>query len=226
MIFVPYSKPLGNCPPRMARTHTVLTDKKYSTYEATQKQRQIETALHKVKREVKAINKQYSALAKKADSMYNTGSEAGNVDAYIRDLPIRHKIQNEYSHEMNVGRQNGHYAGTNEHEMYVQKQQRQGLYGPSVVTATPDELKELFNQYSGTGILERVCETPAWDEKETITFSNKPIGYTVNTKTGEKIETTCFTIHYSHKKGWHIVPTYADMKGAKDEYDPKRGGKV
>lgn len=250
--------------------------KKYTMYEATQKQRQIETALRKVKREAiaakargddeeytnlavrykrlndeyhafskaaglreqiergnitefgadesKLINKQYNALAKQANGMYNTGSESGNVDAYLRDLPIRQKIKNEYSHEMNTGRQNGHYPGTNEYNMYVQKQQRQGLYGPSVVTVTPDELTELFNQYSGTGILERLRDTPAWDEKETITLSDKAIGYTVNTRTGEKMETSCFTIHYSRKKGWHIVPAYADLKGAKDSYVPTRSG--
>ncbi len=174
--------------------------------------------------ESKLINKQYNALAKQANGMYNTGSESGNVDAYLRDLPIRQKIKNEYSHEMNTGRQNGHYPGTNEYNMYVQKQWRQGLYGPSVVTATPDELTELFNQYSGTGILERLRDTPAWDEKETITLSDKAIGYTVNTRTGEKMETSCFTIHYSRKKGWHIVPAYADLKGAKDSYVPTRSG--
>lgn len=250
--------------------------KQYTFYEATQKQRQVEASLRKVKRELiaakgrgddeeyttKAVryrrlndeyeafskaaglrpqyergniaefgadaaretNRAYRELVKRADGMYDTGSENGNVDAYLRDLPIRRRIQNEYSHEMNVGRQNGHYVGTNEYNMYVQKQQRQGFYGPSVITATPAELKELFEQYSSKGILERFRDTSAWDEKETITFSDKVIGYTVNTKTGEKIETSCFTIHYSRKKGWHIVPAYADMKGAKDSYVPTRSG--
>ncbi len=244
--------------------------KKYTMYEATQKQRQIETALRKVKREAiaakargddeeytnkavryrrlndeyssfskaaglreqtergniptfgtdeaKAINKQYSALAKKADSMYNTGSEAGNVDAYIRDLPIRHKIQNEYSREMNAGRQNGHYAGTNEYEMYVQKQQRLNRKGVSVITVSPDELTELYKQYSGGGILGRKRNSTAWDESESITQNDKIVGYTVDLDTGAKVETPCFTIHYSLKKGWHIVPEYADRKGAKDTY--------
>ena len=251
--------------------------KQYTFYEATQKQRQVEASLRKVKRELIAakgrgddeeyttkavryrrLNEEYEAfskaaglrpqyergniaefgadaaretnrvyleLVKKADGMYDTGSENGNVDAYLRDLPIRRRIQNEYSHEMNVGRQNGHYVGTNEYNMYVQKQQRQGLYGPSVVTVTPDELKELFNQYSSTGILKR-RKDGTWSEAEIITSSEKVIGYTVNENTNEQIETSCFTIHYSRKKGWHIVPTYADMKGAKDSYDPTRGGKL
>nr|DAL19887.1 MAG TPA_asm: bacterial toxin [Caudoviricetes sp.] len=150
--------------------------------------------------------------------MYDTGSENGNVDAYLRDLPIRRRIQNEYSHEMNVGRQNGHYVGTNEYNMYVQKQQRQGLYGPSVVTVTPDELKELFNQYSSTGIIMRDEKTGRWKESELITVNDKIIGQTVDLQTGEKIDTTCFTIHYSRKKGWHIVPAYSDNKGRKDCY--------
>lgn len=229
--------------------------KQYTFYEATQKQRQVEASLRKVKRELIAakgrgddeeyttkavryrrLNEEYEAfskaaglrpqyergniaefgadaaretnrayleLVKKADGMYDTGSENGNVDAYLRDLPIRRRIQNEYSHEMNVGRQNGHYVGTNEYNMYVQKQQRQGLYGPSVVTVTPDELKELFNQYSSTGILKR-RKDGTWSEAEIITASEKVIGYTVNENTNEQIETSCFTIHYSRKKGWHM----------------------
>lgn len=245
-------------------------------YEATQKQRQIETALRKVKREAiaakargddeeytnlavrykrlndeyhafskaaglreqlergnipefgvsesKLINKQYNSLAKKSNKMYNTGSENSNVDAYLRDLPIRQKIRNEYSREMNVGQQNKHYPGTNEYNMYVQKQQKLGLYGPSVVTVTPDELKELFSQYSSTGVLKK-RKDGTWAEIETISASEKIIGYTVNEKTNEQIETSCFTIHYSRKKGWHIVPDYADTKGA-EERDTTRGSKV
>ena len=241
--------------------------KKYTMYEATQKQRQIETALRKVKREAiaakargddeeytslavrykrlndeyhafskaaglreqlergnipefdvsesKLINKQYNVLAKQANGMYNTGSESGNVDAYLRDLPIRQKIKNEYSHEMNTGRQNGHYVGTNEYNMYAQRQQRQGLYGPSVVTATQDELTDLFNKYSGTGLILRDKKTGIWKQSELITANDKIIGKTVGLYTGEWINTTCFTIHYSLKKGWHIVPAYADEKGAK-----------
>lgn len=244
--------------------------KQYTFYEATQKQRQVEASLRKVKRELIAakgrgddeeyttkavryrrLNEEYDAfskaaglrpqyergniaefgsdaaretnrayleIVKKADGMYDTGSENGNVDAYLRDLPIRRRIQNEYSHEMNVGRQNGHYVGTNEYNMYVQKQQRQGLYGPSVVTVTPDELKELFNQYSSTGIIMRDEKTGRWKESELITVNDKIIGQTVDLQTGEKIDTPCFMIHYSRKKGWHIVPAYADNKGRKDSY--------
>lgn len=244
--------------------------RKYTMYEATQKQRQIETALRKVKREAiaakargddeeytslavrykrlndeyhsfskaaglreqlergniaefgvsesKLINKQYNSLAKKSNKMYNTGSENSNVDAYLRDLPIRQKIRNEYSREMNVGQQNKHYPGTNEYNMYVQKQQKLGLYGPSVVTVTPDELKELFSQYSSTGIIVRDEKTGRWKESELITVNDKIIGQTVDLQTGEKTDTSCFTIHYSRKKGWHIVPAYADNKGRKDSY--------
>ncbi len=244
--------------------------KQYTFYEATQKQRQVEASLRKVKREliaakgrgddeeytVKAVryrrlneeyeafskaaglrpqrergniaefgadaaretNRAYRELVKKADGMYDTGSENGNVDAYLRDLPIRRRIQNEYSHEMNVGRQNGHYVGTNEYNMYVQKQQRQGLSGPSVVTVTPEELKELFNQYSSTGIIMRDEKTGRWKESELITVNDKIIGQTVDLQTGEKIDTPCFTIHYSRKNGWHIVPAYSDNKGMKDSY--------
>jgi hypothetical protein len=244
--------------------------KQYTFYEATQKQRQVEASMRKVKRELIAakgrgddeeyttkavryrrLNEEYEAfskaaglrpqrehgniaefgadaaretnhayreLVKKAEGMYDTGSENGNVDAYLRDLPIRRRIQNEYSHEMNVGQQNKHYPGTNEYNMYVQKQQKLGLYGPSIVTVTQDELKELFNQYSSTGIIMRDEKIGRWKEAELITTNDKIIGQTVDLQTGEKIDTSCFTIHYSRKKGWHIVPAYADNKGRKDSY--------
>lgn len=244
--------------------------KQYTFYEATQKQRQVEASMRKVKRELiaakgrgddeeyttKAVryrrlneeyeafskaaglrpqrergniaefgadaaretNRAYRELVKKAEGMYDTGSENGNVDAYLRDLPIRRRIQNEYSHEMNVGQQNKHYPGTNEYNMYVQKQQKLGLYGPSIVTVTQDELKELFNQYSSTGIIMRDEKIGRWKEAELITTNDKIIGQTVDLQTGEKIDTSCFTIHYSRKKGWHIVPAYADNKGRKDSY--------
>ena len=244
--------------------------KQYTFYEATQKQRQVEASLRKVKRELiaakgrrddeeyttKAVryrrlneeyeafskaaglrpqyergniaefgadaaretNRAYRELVKKAEGMYDTGSENGNVDAYLRDLPIRRRIQNEYSREMNVGQQNKHYPGTNEYNMYVQKQQKLGLYGPSIVTVTQDELKELFNQYSSTGIIMRDEKIGRWKEAELITTNDKIIGQTVDLQTGEKIDTSCFTIHYSRKKGWHIVPAYADNKGREDSY--------
>ena len=165
----------------------------------------------------KETNRAYRELVKKADGMYNTGSENGNIDAYLRDLPIRSRIRIVYSREMNVGRQNGHIIGTNEYNMYVQKQRRQGLYGPSVVTVTTDELKELFNQYSSTGIILRDKKTGKWLQSELITANDKIIGQTVNLYTGERKDTTCFTIHYSLRKGWHIVPAYADRKGEKSD---------
>ena len=168
--------------------------------------------------ESKAINKQYGTLVKKANSMYNTGSESGNVDAYLRDLPIRQKIKNEYSHEMNIGRQNGHYVGTNEYNMYVQKQAKLGMKGVSIVTVTQDELKELFAQYSGAGILVRNGKTGKWKEAELITTNSKVVGQTVDLYTGERIYTTCFTIQYNRRKGWHIVPAYSNNSGRKDTY--------
>ena len=92
---------------------------------------------------------------------------------------------------------------------------RQGLYGPSVITVTTDELKELFDRYSSTGIILKDKKTGKWLQSELITANDKIIGQTVNLYTGERSDTTCFTIHYSLRKGWHIVPAYADRKGEK-----------
>lgn len=55
-------------------------------------------------------------IAKAANSMYDIGSEAENVKAYMRDLPIRKRIQSgEFPLNIHVGRQNKHIEGTKEY---------------------------------------------------------------------------------------------------------------
>lgn len=167
-------------------------------------------------KQANASEKEYIEVANKANALYDTGTEEGNVIAYQRDLPIREAIKTEYSSEMREGRQNGHFVGTNEYKNYVEKQRKIGLYGPSIVTVTKEDLKLLYEKYRGTGILVRK-KSGDWDESEIITMNETVIGQTVNLRTDEHIETSCFQIHYSKEKGWHIVPEYSDMFGKKEE---------
>lgn len=167
-------------------------------------------------KQASAAEKEYKELANKANSMYDVGSEEGNISAYQRDLPIRKKIgTEEFPLTLHEGRQNKHIPGTNEYNQYVKRLQEAGKHGPSRITVDVDTVKNLVDKYHGSGVL-IFDKDGRWKQKERITVHPDNIGITVNIETGEEKETSVFTIHYS-KKGYHIVPDYPDRKGEKAE---------
>ncbi len=160
-------------------------------------------------------NSEYKRVANAANSMYNIGSEEQNVAAYMRDLPIRKKIQSDETVKtIFPGQQRKHIPGTLEHSQYVEKLKKLGQYGPSRLNITQDEAQILIDKYNGTGILGK-RKDGSWDNTEEITIHEQVIGIAVNNITGAEAETTVFKIHYG-KKGTHIVPGYPSRKGAKD----------
>lgn len=162
-----------------------------------------------------AADKQYKAVVKAANSMYDIGSEEQNVAAYMRDLPIRKKIQSDETVKtIFPGQQRKHIPGTLEYTQYTEKLKKIGQYGPSRLSITPDEAQGLIDQYSGTGILGK-HKDGSWNNTEEITIHKQIVGTVVNNIAGEEAETTVFKIHYG-KKGTHIVPGYPSRKGAKD----------
>lgn len=169
----------------------------YTGYEATQRQRNIETAMRRQKRRIlvdeatgdseklqadqirlqlqrqeyarfskaaklrtqgeraetagfswkqaKDADSEYKKVAKAANSMYDIGSEAENVKAYMRDLPIRRRIQSgEFPLEIHQGRQNNHVPGTREYKQYVERLQREGRHGPSKISISGPEIEHLI----------------------------------------------------------------------------------
>lgn len=159
-------------------------------------------------------NSAYKRVAKAANSMYNIGSEEQNVAAYMRDLPLRKRIQSdEFPAEIFRGRQNKHIPGTNEYKQYQAQLESQGLHGPARLTIDGVTTQDLVNKYRGTGILLK-SKDGRWNQKERITIHSSPVGVSVNEHTGDETATTVFTIHYS-KKGTHIVPDYPSRKGTK-----------
>lgn len=67
-------------------------------------------------KQANAASAEYKKIAKAANSMYDIGSEAENVKAYMRDLPIRKRIQSgKFPLNIHVGRQNKHIEGTKEY---------------------------------------------------------------------------------------------------------------
>lgn len=148
--------------------------------------------------------------------MYDIGSEAENVKAYMRDLPIRKRIQSgEFPLNIHVGWQNKHIEGTKEYAQYVERMHRDGRHGPSHISVDDDAIIELVQRYHGTGILLK-SDKGEWRGIERITTHQDAVGVVVNNLTGDEADTTTFTIRYS-KKGFHIVPDYPSRKGAKSK---------
>lgn len=167
-------------------------------------------------KQARAAEKSYTDIANKANSMYDIGSTDANVSAFLRDQPIRNKIgSDQYPLTLHQGRQNKHIPGTNEYSQYIHNLRERGQYGPSRLTVDSETVENLVDRYHGTGILIK-NDDGRWTNKERITGHLDDIGVTVNNTTGEELKTSVFTIHYS-KKGYHIVPDYADRKGAKQE---------
>lgn len=156
----------------------------------------------------------YKSIAMRANSMYDIGSEDKNIDAYMRDLPLRAEIQSG-AVPLNIlpGQQRKHILGTLEYNQYVKKLENLGQYGPSRLSITQDDAQELVDRYCGTGILEK-RKDGVWNGIEEITVHIESVGTPVNNLTGAEADTAVFKIHYG-KNGTHIVPGYPSRKGAK-----------
>lgn len=153
-------------------------------------------------------------IAKQANRMYDTGSEAGNIKAYYRDKPLRDRIQSDSTKkELEPGQYKKHVLGSHEYQQYQDKYKRQNQYGPSYLTIDEKKAQELVNKYAGTGILTR-SKNGSWANEEIITVHPQDIGVAVNNLDGKEAPTSVFKIKYG-KKGTHIVPDYPSKKGAK-----------
>ena len=153
-------------------------------------------------------------IEKQANSMYDLGDIKKNVDAWMRDLPLRKMIgSEEYPLKLHYGRQNKHIQGTNEFKQYAANLQKRDKYGPPIITIDVEEVSSLVQQYHGTGILLK-DKNGRWRGIERITIHKKNIGVAVNDLTGDEADTSVFTIRYS-KEGFHIAPDYPSRKGTK-----------
>lgn len=154
------------------------------------------------------------AIEKQANSMYDIGSTEQNVDAWMRDRPIRQQIGTEqYPLNLHQGRQDKHIPGTNAYKQYAANLAQKGEYGPPYLTVDIDTIKALVDKYHGTGILLK-RKNGSWRGVERITVHPDKIGIAVNNLTGVEADTTTFTIRYS-KDGVHIAPDYPSRKGDK-----------
>ena len=132
-------------------------------------------------------------IVNKANVIYNKGSTEENVKIYYKDEKLRKEIKSDSTPKtIEAGKQGKHL-----------KQHRNYTEGRSYLTIPEDEIQELIDKYAGTGEIKRDAKGQ-WTNKEFVT-ANKKIGVVIDPETGEEIETSRFSIHYS-KKGTHIVP--------------------
>jgi hypothetical protein len=166
-------------------------------------------------KEAARARKAAADIEKAANSMYDIGDTEKNVNAWLRDQPIRRDIieGKKYPPEIFAGRQQKHVSGTAEFLRYAEEYKKNKQFGPSRVTISQEDMQKLVYQYRGTGILLR-DKNGRWTSCEVITVHPDIIGIAVNNQTGEEAETMVFKIHYS-KDGVHIVPDYPSKKGAK-----------
>lgn len=130
----------------------------------------------------------------KANSMYNLGSTKENVKAYFKDQPIREKIKTEYDLSLYPESKWNKHDPTNKNYDGISSQ----------VTITKKETVDLIKKYAGTGTIER-NSSGGWRNQETV-MTDKVIGKVLDLD-NNWVETKAFKIHYSEKKGVHIVPT-------------------
>lgn len=190
---------------------------KYTFYKATQKQRRwqlysnfnktwkfyttnLNTNVYgynrsKASKEVWANRK----AQKRANILYDLGSDKLNLDIYLKDEKLRKVIKNDYNLTINSGRQDKHIQGTNNYKQELAKGTHKSYLLDSV------NPQELVDKYAGTGDLLRVKKVGKGINKEFVE-ADKDIGYWINIKTGDEIITNRFSLSYSKEKGVHIVP--------------------
>lgn len=136
---------------------------------------------------------------KKANELYNLGSDKLNLDIYLKDEKLRKAIRSDYNLTINPGRQDKHIQGTNNYNQEL----KQGRYKSYLLEGVDPQ--QLVDKYAGTGELRRVEKIGKWINKEFIE-ADENIGYWVYEETGKGHITNRFTISYSKEKGTHIVP--------------------
>ena len=193
----------------------LVNGRKYTYYEATQKQRKMERDIRALKREVNAggdkvvlgsligqKTREYNAFSKacgireKLERLRVLGYDRGTVakvQKAVKVEDIRALIKSDaITKKVNAKKQNRHILGS---QGYIEG--RSYLYG-DLATA-----QALVDQYHGTGRIQ-TSRRNVWNHKEVIEL-REDIGVCVSVQNGAERTTNRFTIHYS-KTGTHVVP--------------------
>lgn len=197
-------------------------------YEAEQKQRALERAIRKAKREEAGtldLDSQQKARKKVKDLEKTLREHLDNNKAlrrnYNREEPgqgITNKSLKVHEESLKEAYNNSKIEETRKFIKSSEQPKKiavgsQGKHilghnnytkGRSYLTISLEEAQELVNKYAGTGDI-KLNRKNEWDKKEIIEVDNS-IGVSINNETGIETPTNKFKIHYSNK-GTHIVPT-------------------
>lgn len=132
-------------------------------------------------------------FAKFRELKYNDSEKWNKIHILYQDDKLKKKIRSpEVNKTIEEGKQGKHILG---HQNYKD--------GRSYLKVSAAEVQRLVDQYAGTGQIKRDSKGH-WTNKEFVS-ADHIIGVVVDANTGEAIETSRFSIHYS-KNGVHIVP--------------------
>lgn len=204
------------------------TDKAIELYNNEQKQRALERAIRKAKREEAGtldLDSQQKASNKVKELEKSLRSHLDNNKELRRKYEREETGQGITNKSLKVHEESLKEAYNNskieESRKFIKSDKqpktivlgKQGKHilghnnyieGRSYLTISLEEAQELLNKYAGTGYI-KFNRKGEWDGKEIIEV-DKNIGVSINNETGIKTPTNRFKVHYSNK-GTHIVPT-------------------
>lgn len=193
-----------------------VNGRRYTYYEATQKQRAMERQIRALKRgvnaggdkatlgsEIRQRTREYKAFSdacgirEKLERLHVLGydrSTVAKVQKAVKIEDIRKLIKSDaVTKKVNVRKQNRHILGS---PGYIE--------GRSYIYGDVETAQALVDRYHGTGTLV-LSKKQKWANKEVVE-TNSVIGCVVDPSSGEISGTNRITIHYS-LTGTHVVPT-------------------
>lgn len=197
--------------------------KHYTAYEATQKQRQIERTVRKLKREqaaykaagleedaqavtarIRRLNKEYKAFSEAAGlPLQRERMKVTYTDAVSEQRASTFKIQRDVESPIRQAIRSGEYPLAINPEKQARHMTATAIPGRSVITVSMEELQAIINAKAGSGKIIFTDDFTKWKNTEIID-AGREIGYTIN-RNGDIIIAKSIKIHYS-KSGTHGVP--------------------
>lgn len=197
--------------------------KHYTAYEATQKQRQIERTVRKLKREqaaykaagltedaqavttrIRRLNKEYKAFSEAAQlPLQQERMMVSYTDAASDKMVSALKMQRDAEAPIRQAIRSGKYLLKINPEKQARHMVGTSIPGRSVITVSLEELQAIINAGAGSGKIIFTDDLSKWKNTEIID-AGREIGYTIN-KNGDTIIAKSIKIHYS-KSGTHAVP--------------------
>lgn len=197
--------------------------KHYTAYEATQKQRQIERTVRRLKREQAAYKaaglkedaQAVTARIRRLNAEYKSFSEAAGLPLQRERMKVTYtdvaseqmasalKIQRDAEAPIRQAIQSGGYPLEINPEKQARHMAGMAIPGRSVITVSMEELQAIINAKAGSGKINLTDDFKKWKNTEIID-AGKEIGYTINGN-GDIMIARSIKIHYS-KSGTHGVP--------------------